>query len=101
MSDPIFSPDGKFMWSGTEWIPAPPSGGNAIEMKDSVIGGDVVSNTTINNDPQAVTGAVISALQHMGMIGAPVAPQAPPTPEIELPHSFNVGDHVEYHSPRD
>ena len=99
MSDPIFSPDGKFMWSGSEWIPAPPSGGNTIEMKDSVIGGDVVSNTTINNDPQAVTEAVISALQHMGMIGAPVAPQAPPTPEIQLPHSFSVGDHVEYHSP--
>ena len=99
MSDPIFSPDGKFMWSGSEWIPAPPSGGNTIEMKDSVIGGDVVSNTTINNDPQAVTEAVISALQHMGMIGAPVAPQAPPTPEIELPNSFSVGDHVEYHSP--
>ena len=24
MADPIFSPDGKWMWSGTEWIPAPP-----------------------------------------------------------------------------
>ena len=98
MSDRVLSPDGKFMWTGTEWIPAPPAGNN-IEMKDSVIGGDVISNTTINNDPQAVTEAVISALQQMGMIGAPVAPQAPPTPEIELPHSFNVGDHVEYHSP--
>ncbi|MDE0954624.1 MAG: tetratricopeptide repeat protein [Candidatus Poseidoniales archaeon] len=26
MADPIISPDGKFMWTGTEWIPAPPSG---------------------------------------------------------------------------
>jgi len=24
MSDSIFSPDGKFMWTGSEWIPAPP-----------------------------------------------------------------------------
>jgi len=24
MADPVFSPDGKFMWTGTEWIPAPP-----------------------------------------------------------------------------
>ncbi|MDP6857002.1 MAG: hypothetical protein QGH13_05685, partial [Candidatus Thalassarchaeaceae archaeon] len=24
MDEPIFSPDGKFMWTGTEWIPAPP-----------------------------------------------------------------------------
>ena len=26
MADPIFSPDGKWMWTGSEWIPAPPSG---------------------------------------------------------------------------
>ena len=24
MGDPIFSPDGEFMWTGSEWIPAPP-----------------------------------------------------------------------------
>ena len=99
MSDPVLSPDGKFMWTGTEWIPAPPTGGNNIDMKDSVIGGDVVSNTTINNDPQVVTEAVIAALQQMGMLEAQRVPQAPPIPEIELPQSFNLGDHVEYHSP--
>lgn len=99
MTEKVLSPDGKFMWTGSEWIPAPPTGGNNIEMKDSVIGGDVVSNTTINNDPQAVTEAVISALQQMGMLETQGVPQAPPIPEIELPQSFNVGDHVEYHSP--
>ena len=99
MTERVLSPDGKFMWTGSEWIPAPPTGGNNIEMKDSVIGGDVVSNTTINNDPQAVTEAVISALQQMGMLKTQGVPQAPPIPEIELPQSFNVGDHVEYHSP--
>ena len=25
MADPIFSPDGKWLWTGTEWIPSPPS----------------------------------------------------------------------------
>jgi hypothetical protein len=25
VSDPVFSPDGKWMWTGSEWIPAPPS----------------------------------------------------------------------------
>ena len=40
------------------------SAGNQIEMKDSVIGGDVISNTTINNDPEVVTEAVIFALQN-------------------------------------
>tara|TARA_B100000003_G_scaffold132592_1_gene118927 strand:+ start:1503 stop:2801 length:1299 start_codon:yes stop_codon:yes gene_type:complete len=99
MTERVLSPDGKFMWTGSEWIPAPPTGGNNIEMKDSVIGGDVVSNTTINNDPQAVTEAVISALQQMGMLKTQGVPQTPPIPEIELPRSFNVGDHVEYHSP--
>lgn len=108
MADPVYSPDGKFMWSGSEWIPAPPSSepesvapsGQALNMQDSVIGGDVVHSTVINNDPTAVTTAVITALQQMGMIGqAPAAPQPPPTPEVELPASFSVGDHVEYHSP--
>ncbi len=31
MSDPVFSPDGKWMWTGSEWIPAPPSTGSAQE----------------------------------------------------------------------
>ena len=108
MAEPIYSPDGKFMWSGSEWIPAPPTSEpepqspseQALNMQDSVIGGDVVHSTVINNDAAAVTTAVITALQQLGMVGqAPAAPQAPPTPEVELPASFSVGDHVEYHSP--
>jgi hypothetical protein len=108
MSDPVYSPDGKFMWTGTEWIPAPPTSESeppspseqALNMQDSVIGGDVVHSTVINNDATAVTTAVITALQQLGMVSqAPVAPQAPPTPEVELPPSFKIGDHVEYHSP--
>ncbi|MBA4694786.1 MAG: hypothetical protein H2066_02915 [Candidatus Poseidoniales archaeon] len=99
MAEPIRSPDGKFMWSGDEWIPTPPNDqGNQINMQDSVIGGDVISNTTINNDPSAVTSAVITALQQMGMITTP-QPQSPPVHEVELPKSFDIGDHVEYHSP--
>ena len=106
--DPVYSPDGKFMWTGSEWIPAPPStepapqapSEQALNMQDSVIGGDVVHSTVINNDATAVTTAVITALQQLGMVGpAPPTPQAPPTPEVELPPSFEVGDHVEYHSP--
>ena len=50
MADPIYSPDGKFMWSGSEWIPAPPTSEpepqspseQTLNMQDSVIGGDVV-----------------------------------------------------------
>jgi len=100
MSDPVMSPDGKFMWTGNEWVPAPPSSkGNNISMQDSVIGGDVVSNTVINNDPAAVTTAVVTALQQLGLLGDNTPNQVPPTPDIELPQSFQVGDHFEYHSP--
>ena len=108
MADPTYSPDGKFMWTGDEWIPAPPTSGSqpqsssdqSLDMQDSVIGGDVVHSTVIHNDPAAVTSAVIATLQQLGVVGqAPAAPQAPPTPEVELPPSFKVGDHVEYHSP--
>ena len=109
MSEPVYSPDGKFMWTGSEWIPAPPTAESepaapseqTLNMQDSVIGGDVVHNTVINNDPTAVTTAVIAALQQMGMVNqTPAAPVAtPPTPEVVLPASFSVGDHVEYHSP--
>ncbi|DAC53673.1 MAG TPA: hypothetical protein D7I11_06135, partial [Candidatus Poseidoniales archaeon] len=102
MADPVFSPDGKWMWSGSEWIPAPPGeGGQQLNMQDSVIGGDVVHNTVVNNDPAAVTTAVIAALQQMGMVNPPPATPAAPPPalEVELPAAFNVGDHVEYHSP--
>ncbi len=112
MTEPVYSPDGKFMWTGSEWIPAPPAetgqeqaGGNEISMQDSVIGGDVVHNTStvINNDAAAVTSAVLVALKEMGLVGGgeatPAPAVAPPTPEVELPPSFKVGDHVEYHSP--
>ena len=47
MSDPVYSPDGKFMWSGSEWIPAPPKGNQTLNMQDSVVGGDVVHNLSL------------------------------------------------------
>jgi hypothetical protein len=50
MSEPIFSPDGKWMWSGSEWIPAPPSSPTVntaeVKLQDSVISGDVSVNST-------------------------------------------------------
>jgi len=68
MSEPVYSPDGKFIWSGSEWIPAPPKSNQILNLKDSVIGGDVVHNTVINNDVDAVTTAVITALERLGMV---------------------------------
>ena len=41
MSDPIISPDGNWMWTGSEWIPAPPD--SETEVQES-------SNHVENND---------------------------------------------------
>ena len=43
MADVTYSPDGKFMWTGTEWIPAPPNAASSgeqapsLNMQDSVM----------------------------------------------------------------
>ena len=95
MDDAVISPDGKWMWSGTEWIPAPPNQSpQQLNMQDSVIAGDVISNTTIHNDPSAVTEAVITALRQMGMLGQVVEQAPPPSPKIELPRTLETGARV-------
>ena len=95
MDDAVISPDGKWMWSGTEWIPAPPNQSpQQLNMQDSVIAGDVISNTTIHNDPSVVTEAVITALRQMGMLGQVVEQAPPPSPEIELPRTLEKGARV-------
>ena len=107
MADVTYSPDGKFMWTGAEWIPAPPNASPSEEqpislnMQDSVMSGDIVHNTTINNDATAVTSAVIEALKQLGLLEPKKATPAAalPVEEVELPASFQVGDHVEYYSP--
>ena len=59
-----------------------------------------IRKTVINNDAATVTSAVITALQELGVIGQHnPTPQPPPVLEVELPPSFKIGDHVEYHSP--
>ena len=95
MDDAVISPDGKWMWSGTEWIPAPPNQSpQQLNMQDSVIAGDVISNTTIHNDPSVVTEAVITALRQMGLLGQVVEQAPPSSPEIELPRTLEKGARV-------
>ncbi len=107
MADVTYSPDGKFMWTGTEWIPAPPNAASSgeqapsLNMQDSVMSGDIIHNTVVNNDATAVTSAVIEALKQLGVLDQKSSNAAPALPleEVELPASFQVGDHVEYYSP--
>ena len=103
MSDPVYSPDGKFIWSGSEWIPSPPKediSPQSISMQDSVIAGDVVHNTVINNDVDAVTSAVISALQRLGMVNnQQTNTQIETLIESPISPELTIGMHVEYFSP--
>ena len=100
MSEPIYSPDGKFMWSGSEWIPAPPKASQTLNMQDSVVGGDVVHNTVINNDVDAVTTAVITALERLGMVNKnETASQIEEIIASPIQAELEVGMHVEYFSP--
>ena len=100
MTDIVYSPDGKFMWSGSEWIPVPPTGNQTLNMQDSVVGGDVVHNTVINNDVDAVTSAVISALERLGIVNNnDDNEQIEELTEIPISPDLEVGMHVEYFSP--
>jgi len=91
MSSPVFSPDGKFMWTGAEWIPTPPSSpsvstssvnmedsmmsgdvnvkqqsndiSSAINLKDSAMSGDIVIN---QNNAQEIADAVATAFNRIG-----------------------------------
>ena len=71
MSDPIFSPDGQFMWTGSEWIPNPEivpqssSNNQKVTLNDSVISGDVIN--TVNNSPEAIASGVLAALKEIGI----------------------------------
>ena len=53
MDKAIFSPDGKFMWTGEEWIPAPPTQADQpsvdIDINDSVVMGDITINSEKTN----------------------------------------------------
>jgi hypothetical protein len=55
MVAPTLSPDGKFMWTGSEWIPAPPGSTQTanVNLQDSVVGGDV--NITQNHNQETLT----------------------------------------------
>jgi len=69
MSEPVLSPDGKWMWTGTEWVPLPPSSSpvsSGLNLTDSVVAGDanhsqsnssvVINLTTPETQPQKQIG---------------------------------------------
>ena len=122
MADPIFSPDGKWMWTGSEWIPAPPSAaldansiinledsmmsGNvnvvqnsndassAISLKDSAMSGDI--NITQNNAEDIAT-AMIHALDRLGFSGQSTPAELTPSQEIEVEQVLEMSDKLTGH----
>ena len=74
MADGVFSPDGKLMWTGEEWIPAPPKGDSPVphntstqsgDIRDSVIMGDVnrqITNNMTTNVTQITAEEIASAM---------------------------------------
>ena len=75
MAGPTFSPDGHWMWDGSNWIPAPPTSPppQQATIHDSVLGGDV--NIPQNATPQSmsmqdsVVGGDVNITQNIGIDG--------------------------------
>ena len=76
MSGEKVSPDGKWVWDGNEWVPNTQR--NEIQMSDSVVSGDIISNQNVNSvDSEVVKAAmtgVVEALKELHPINKAAAP---------------------------
>lgn len=59
MEEKGFSPDGAFWWDGEKWVATSPLDSTSIDIRDSVISGDIVSNTKIQTSDADVVRAAI------------------------------------------
>jgi tetratricopeptide (TPR) repeat protein len=122
MTDPVISPDGKWMWTGSEWIPAPPTSaptadstinledsmmsGNVnleqnssdassvINLKDSAMSGDI--NITQNN-PEDIATAMVQALERMGFSGQSSPEELTPSQEKEVEQVLEMSEQLAGH----
>lgn len=84
MADPVFSPDGQFMWDGSQWIPAPPASqsqathGLGTNLHDSVMQatGDIIQGTSTRIDRVVINQTAAQPVQSS-------IPTAPVTPSTE------------------
>ena len=78
MSGRKVSPDGKWVWDGSEWIPNTQN--TEIQMSDSVISGDVISNQNVSSvDSEVVKAAmtgVVEALKELHPITQATEPKS-------------------------
>ena len=122
MTDPVISPDGKWMWTGSEWIPAPPTSAPAadstinledsmmsgnvnleqsssdassvINLKDSAMSGDV--NITQNN-AEDIAAAMVTALERIGFSGQSSPEKLTPSQEKEVEQVLEMSEQLTSH----
>lgn len=54
---PVYSPDGQWLWSGREWIPAPPASPQPVSQDNLTIGTSVAEDATAQAAPTQATGS--------------------------------------------
>ena len=97
MSDPIISPDGKFMWTGSEWIQAPPNSDTQsanVSLQDSVIGGDI---TITQNNAEDIAAAMVTALERIGFSGQSSPAELSPAQEAEVEQVLELSEQLASH----
>ena len=119
MSDPIMSPDGKWMWTGNDWIPAPPGSNpgpqsninlsdsmmsgdmnveqgsgqatSSVNLKDSSMSGDI--NITQNSSSDIIAG-IEHLLKGMGFSGQSSPDSLTPAQEAEVEKVLEISDQL-------
>jgi len=95
MPDPVISPDGKWMWTCSEWIPAPPAAEPAsVSMQDSVIAGDV--NITQNN-AEDIAAAMVTALERLRFSGQSSPSELTSSQEAEVEQVLEMSEQLASH----
>ncbi|MDA0649305.1 MAG: hypothetical protein O2786_08345, partial [archaeon] len=96
MPVPIISPDGKFMWTGTEWIPAPPNPSQSanVSLQDSVISGDI--NLTQNSASDIIAG-IDHLLKGLGFDDQSSPAELTPSQEAEVEQVLEMSEQLASH----
>ena len=88
MAEPIKSPDGNFVWDGDKWLPIS-NNNQSLQMQDSVMSGDVVTNISHNSADSEVLRVALEGvgklMQSSPQHQQPSPPQQQPSPPQQQP----------------
>jgi tetratricopeptide (TPR) repeat protein len=95
MTDPIISPDGKWIWMDLEWIPAPSAAEPvSVSRLDSVIAGDV---TIIQKNAESIAAVMVSALERIGFPSHSDPAELTPSQEAEVEQVLEISKQLTSH----